>query len=230
MYRNGNMHLARGDQIHRDTPLVEDGKHPRQKGVGNRPLVRVDVEDRDLVLDRHGSRTLRLLAGRWVGWFPRPLDLLVGGQGRVWLDDGAFAAGVLDVLDSDGDWGLGLDHLVHGQVVDDFGAVKGQLGGLGWGDGRDESGGGDLGRVGGEDAINFLPDLKLISPEADSSQGSAEIRVATADVTIQKTSRDVTEEASDDWYTVLTRKDLLGNDGGDLTVKAGIEPPWAVKV
>lgn len=229
-----DVHLGRGDQIHRDLVLVEDGEEPRQESVRDRPLVGVDVDDGDLVLDGHGRGTLGFGApgaGRAVGGAGAvgavllvALEGLVGRQKGVGLDDGALAARVLDVLDADGDRRRGLDHLVHGQVVDNFGAVEGQLGGLGGRDGRDEARRGHLGWVGGEDAVDFLPDLQLVGFQAYGRQRGAQVRVATADVAVEQAARYVAEEAGDDWYAVLTGEDLLGDDLGRVPVEGGVEP------
>lgn len=80
-------------------------------------------------------------------------------------------------------------------MVDDFGSVKRQFGGLGGGDAGDESRGGDLGRVGGEDAVYFFPDLELGGFEAYRCERGAEISVASPDIAIEERSRDIAEEA-----------------------------------
>lgn len=55
------MDLASGDQIHRDLVLVEDSEDASQKGMGYRSLVRVYVDDSDLIFDRDSCRSLWLL-------------------------------------------------------------------------------------------------------------------------------------------------------------------------
>jgi len=98
----------------------------------------------------------------------------------VWENDGSFSTWVPNILDSDGD--TGADDLVHGERMDDFGTVVGKLRGFLRGDNGDESGGTDFAGVGGEDTINFFPDLELICIEPNGTEGSAEVGVSTADL------------------------------------------------
>lgn len=129
VHRHGNVHFRSRNQVHADLVLVEDGKKPRKEMVRDRPLVGVDVDDGDLVLDGDGRGALGLVAleaGRAVGGGGSvgaavgaavllvALERLVGRQQGIGLDNGALTARVLDVLDADRDRGSGLDHLVHG--------------------------------------------------------------------------------------------------------------------
>jgi len=106
----------------------------------------------------------------------------------VWEDDGSFSTRVFDVLDSDGD--AGADNLLHCEGVDNFRAVVGELRRFLGGDNGNESRGGDFARVGGEDTINFFPDLEFVCVEADGAEGSAEVGVSTADLGQEGTGDD----------------------------------------
>lgn len=88
----------------------------------------------------------------------------------VGLDDRASGMRAEDILDADGDSG---DALLEGEIVDYFAAVEGQLPCFVGSEGGEELGGGDFSRVGGEDAINFLPDLELAGGETDGDEGGA---------------------------------------------------------
>ena len=131
--RQRHVHLARGDEVDGDVVLVQDREDPEEEAVRDGPLVGVDVDDADVVLDRHRRRPSRLPPGRGR----TGLRFHGGLPGRCARDHArAVAARVVDVLDPDGYRGHGVDDLVHGEVVDDLGAVKGQLGRLRGCDGR----------------------------------------------------------------------------------------------
>lgn len=107
-----DVHFGRGDEVDRDAVAVQDREDLGEEPVRDRPLVRVHVDDRDVVLDRHRRRPLRCLPQRRVRR-PRPLDLLRRGHHRVRNDDGSVSSGVLHVLDPDLDGRFCLDDLVH---------------------------------------------------------------------------------------------------------------------
>lgn len=56
-----HMHLTRRDEVHRDGLLVEDGEDSRKEAMGDGSLVRVHVDDADLILDRDGGWALGIL-------------------------------------------------------------------------------------------------------------------------------------------------------------------------
>lgn len=131
-------------------------------------------------------------------------------------DDGSGATRVHDVLDADGD--ACADDLLHGEGMNDLGAVKGQLSSLRRRDAGKQSSRGDLARVGREDAIDLLPDLKLLGLDAHSNQCGAEIGVPTSNG-VQNATWDVAEEASDDWNLVTTCLDFSGERGSQVRVE-----------
>lgn len=59
--------------------------------------------------------------------------------------------------------------------MNDFGSVVGQFGSFLRSDRREESSGGDFARVGGEDSVDFFPDLKLGCRSSDGTESSTEI-------------------------------------------------------
>lgn len=147
--------------------------------------VAVDVDDDDRVLDCDGGGPLvALYQMRVLRSEPdvaRRLRRRVFAlaRDRVREDHGALAGGVLDVLDAD--WDACPDHLLHGERVDDLGAVVGEFCGFLGCDHGDEARGGDLTWVGGKDPVDFFPHLEFVGIEADSEEGAAEVGVAAAD-------------------------------------------------
>jgi hypothetical protein len=149
MDSHGNMHFARRDQIHRQMMTIQDAKDLGQEPMRASPLRRVHIKHDDILLNSDGRRAfrspVRLVVELGGGARAKQLGLeRVGGMHalvlllvRVWVDDGAGAAWVHDVLDADGD--AGADDLLHDEGVHDFGPVEGELGGLGWGDVEQEA-------------------------------------------------------------------------------------------
>lgn len=142
-------------------------------------------------------------------------------------NNGALAFGILDVLDADLYRGLGLDHLVHGQVVDDFGAIEGQLGSLRGRDGAEESRGRNLGRVCREDSVDFLPDLQLIGLEAHGHERGAKVRVSSSDIAVHETAWHVAKETCDHGdsraaclYPLLEQRGGIAVKGGRKAIRA----------
>lgn len=86
---------------------------------------------------------------------------------------------IFNVFNADGD--TGFDDLFHCKRVDDFGTIVCELSGFFRSDDGDELRGGNLARVGGEDAVNFFPDLKLVGVNADCEEGSTEVSVPAPD-------------------------------------------------
>ena len=117
----------------------------------------------------------------------------------VGLDDGTGAVRAEDVLDADGDAG---DALLEGEIVDDFAAVESEFAGLVRCERGEEAGGRDFAWVGGENAVDFFPDLELGGLEADGDEGGAEVAVATAEG-VDETIGDAAEETGDDRDTVV---------------------------
>ncbi|KAI3485790.1 hypothetical protein L1887_50836 [Cichorium endivia] len=249
-----HMHLGRRNQIHHHTVLVERTKDLGKESMADRLAVRVHVEHQHVVLDRHRRRQLplahhgprRIRLGRSA---PRgkvrlarrrrhgrtrlvhvSVDELVFGAvvalGDVGKDDGAHAGGVLDVFDADGD-GL-FDGLLHGEGVDDFRAVVGELCGFLGSDGGDEACGGHLARVGGEDAIDLLPDLELLGLDADGAESGAEVGVAAADLGEERAG-DVAKVAGDDGHACACSQ-AVAKRVAELVVEGLVERELAADV
>lgn len=218
-----DVHLTGGDEIHRDGVLVEDGKHTSKEAVGDGALVGMDVDDADVILDSDGSRSLgfpvvTLKLGR------ASCELVTSRQDRVGDNNGAVTARVLDVLNTDGDRGLGTDDLVHSKMMNDLGAVKGQLRRLGGRDGRQEPSGGNLGGVGREDAVDLLPDLQLLGLDAHGAEGGAQVRVAAADVAVDQAAGHVAEESRNHGDPALARHNLADKRLRGDSVEVVVEP------
>lgn len=191
MNRHTDVHLTRTDQIHNHPESIQRSKDLGEESMTERLSIRVDVDDYDLVLDGNGGREMlrEPLDGSLVD---RELSRLRVENGSVGLrvDDGSSSERVLDVLDSDGDGGS--DDLFHGEGVDDLRTVVGKLGGFVGSDDGDETSGGDFARVGGEDTVDLLPDLKFGGIETDGAECSTEIGVASSNL-LEEGSRDDSE-------------------------------------
>ena len=141
-----------------------------------------------------------------------------GGIGkRIREDDGAVATGVHDILDANGN--TGTNDLLHGEGMDDFRAVKGQLGGLGGRDGGQQAGGGHLARVCREDTVDFLPDLQLVCLDAHGDQGSAQIGIAASDGAEYATWH-IAKEASNHGDLVTACSDLAAQLVGEGVIES----------
>ncbi len=77
---------------------------------------------------------------------------------------------------------MGFDDLIHGEGVDDFGAVERQFGGFAWRDRVKKTRRGHFARVGGEYAVDFLPDLQCSGFETNGDQSCAKVGVAPANL------------------------------------------------
>jgi len=147
--------------------------------------VRMNVQHDDITLRRDGSGALMARLQQCVmGAIPEvPWDL----AGRVFAlpcerigkDHGALTARVLDVLYPD--WDPRADHLLHGEWVDDLGAVVREFCCLLGSDDRDQAGRDDFAGVGGEDSVHFLPHLKFVRIKAYGEKRRTKISVAPAD-------------------------------------------------
>jgi hypothetical protein len=189
--RHTDVNLARADQIDNHAEPVQRPKDPRQEPMRDRLPVRVDVDDDDRVLD--GDRRRKVLREfldrpRLGDLRSRP-SLSVDRGRRLRVDDGPAAR---RVLDPDGD--ARSDDLLHRERMDDLAAIVGELGGLVGGDDRDETSGRDLARVGGEDAVDFFPDLELGGFKTDGDEGGTEVGVASTDL-LEKRAGDDAEVA-----------------------------------
>jgi hypothetical protein len=226
---HGDVHFRRRDQVHREVPAVQDAEDVHEEAVGTRALVTVHIKHNDVVLDGHGCRPLGALQSREdTGGAGAEKAGLLGG--RAWLvleaigeDDGAVAARVHDVFDADGD--ARADDLLHGERMDDLGAVKRQFSSLGGRDRGEDTGRGDLARVCREDAVHLLPDLQFVCLDADGYQSSTQISIATSD-SAQDASRDISEEARNDRNSVAASLYFFAQRFGEVPVKGLTHTPF----
>ena len=99
--------------------------------------------------------------------------LVLGGYDR------AGVRRIEGVADADGDAGLARRR--HGWCVQHLGAVAGHVERSAVADGGDAAGGGHVPRVGGHDAGNVGPDLKVLGAEGGGVQRCAVVRAAAAE-------------------------------------------------
>lgn len=114
-----DVHFGSRDQIHGHLAFIKNRKHLCKKAMRDRSFIRMHVDNADFILDRHSSGPFRSFAQTDSTW----MSVMRKGSNtefRIWHDDRAVSTRVLDVLDADWDWGVGVDDLVHGEVVDDF--------------------------------------------------------------------------------------------------------------
>jgi hypothetical protein len=183
-------------------PAVKNTEDVHQESMSARTLVTVDVQDDDIMLDSNSRRPLWALELRKQAGRPCTEELsvaerraVVNGTGVVGEDDSAGIARVHNIFDADGD--AGADYLLHGEGMDNLGAVEGQLSSLGGRDGGKQSGSRDLAWVRSKDAIDLLPDLELLGPGTNSDQSSTEIGVTTANG-VEQSAGHVAKVAGDD--------------------------------
>jgi hypothetical protein len=206
MNRHTNMHLTCRDQIDHNPILVQDPKDPCEEAVRNRLAVRVDGKDDDGVFDgdccrtqvrfqsgggeggrdgRGGRRGDGVLCGTTFGGF-------VGSRtDSIREDDRSLSLRILDILDPDRD--RRPNNLLHRERVNDLRAVVREFGGFFRSDGTQQTGGRDFARVGGEDSVDFFPDLKLRGTSTDGAEGSAEVRITATDLGEEGTGDDAEE-------------------------------------
>lgn len=204
-------------------PAIQDAEDIHQESMSARTLVTVDVQDDDIVLDSNSRRSLWALELRKQAGGPCTEELSVAERravvdktGVVGEDDSAGIAWVHDIFDANGN--AGADYLLHGEGMDNLGAVEGQLSGLGGRDGGKQSGGRDLAWVGGEDAIDLLPDLELLGPGTNSYQSGTEIGVSTANG-VEQSAGHVAKVAGDDGDFVAACCDFLAQILGQVLVE-----------
>ena len=221
---HGDVDLRRGDEVDTKAVLVQNAEDGHEEAVSTGALLAVHVKHSDVALDSHsrwalGRVVLAQIGDRAVTEETSPLAYLaVEGVGE---DDSASIARVHDVLDPDRD--AGTDDLIHGEGVDDLGTIEGQLSSLARGDGVKKASGGHLTRVGSKDTVDFLPDLQLFGTQANSSESSAKVGVATAHV-LQQTSRNSTEVASNDGHSIVAVcVDTLGDGKGQVLVELVVQ-------
>jgi len=65
--------------------------------------------------------------------------------------------------------------------------------------------------------------LQLLGLDANREQGGAKVSVATANVTVDETARDISKETSDNWNTVFTSDDLAGESLRSCAVELVVE-------
>lgn len=123
MNRHRDVHLARRDEVDDDPKAVERAENASEEPMRDGLPVRVDVDDDNVVLDRHRCR--EVLGESLDGSGGRCEVGRLGRRRRVRLrvDDRSSSERVLDVLDPDGN--LGADNLLHGEGVNDLAAVVG---------------------------------------------------------------------------------------------------------
>lgn len=144
-------------------PAVQNAEDVHQEAVSTSALVAVDVQDNDVVLDGDSGGTPRGIeraqqarGARTEKAVPKRRVRLQGLQ-VVRENDGASTTRIHDVLDADGD--ARADDLLHGEGMDDLGAVESQLSSLRGRNAGEKSCSRDLARVSGEDTIYLLPYL-----------------------------------------------------------------------
>jgi hypothetical protein len=194
---HGYMDFGRRNEVDGQMPLVENREDGHEEAVGTRALLGVHVEHGNTALNGDSGGTLGSVVSAETDQtaVAEERRLLLAKVGCIGPDHGTLVAWVLDILNADGD--AGLDDLVHGEGVDDFRSIEGQLGSLGWGDRGQQTSSGHLARVCGEDAVDLFPDLQLGGANADSNQSGAKVGVATSNLS-EKTARDVAKVASND--------------------------------
>lgn len=223
MQGHGYVDLGRGDEVNRQVPLVEDGEDGHEETVCTGTLLRMHVKHGDATLDSDSGGTLGTVLGAEADQAAvAEKTRLLASQvvSLVGPDDGSLVARVFDVLDTNGN--AGFDDLIHGEGVNNFGTVKGQLGGLGRSDRGQQASGGHLARVGSKDTIDFLPDLQLRGANSDSDQSGAKVGVATADLG-EEAARDVSKVTGNDGNGITTGKDRLCERGCQVAVEIVVD-------
>lgn len=213
------MDLGRRDKVDNDAVAVEDAKDLSKEAMGKSLFVASHVEKQDLVFDGDGGG---LVAHFFFAEVAVGLEDGVnhGGAGVLGVaafgeNDGAVALGVFYVFDADGD--AGVDDLVHGEGMDHFAAIVGKLGRFFRGDDGQQSGGRDLARVGGEDAVHLFPDLELDGVQTDGAQGCTKVCVASTNLSQKGAGHDA-KEAGDHGHSVAALEQSLAHALGKPVV------------
>ena len=146
----GDVHFVEFEQVDLHVVLFEDEADLGEELGRADFAVGVHVDDCDGAFGGYGRGAFGAEEG--VGVF---------GCGDFSLgDDGTGGGWVFDVFDADGDvW----DAVVDGEMVDDFGAVEGELVHFAGVDGGEEFGGGYFARVSGEETIDLFPSAFVVS-------------------------------------------------------------------
>jgi hypothetical protein len=207
-------------------PAVQNAEDVHQEAVSTSALVAVDVQDNDVVLDGDSGGTPRGIeraqqarGARTEKAVPKRRVRLQGLQ-VVRENDGASTTRIHDVLDADGD--ARADDLLHGEGMDDLGAVESQLSSLRGRNAGEKSCSRDLARVSGEDTIYLLPYLQLPGLDTNCDQSSTEIGVSTSNG-VQQTTGYVAKESSDDRDLVTACLDLSSQCSSQICVELLVE-------
>ena len=72
--------------------------------------------------------------------------------------------------------------------------------------------------------------MQLLGLDANGEQGGAKVSVATANITIDETARDISKETSDNWNTVFTCDDLASESLRSCAVKLVVEAACGIIV
>mmetsp|Transcript_18689 Transcript_18689/g.33656 ORF Transcript_18689/g.33656 Transcript_18689/m.33656 type:complete len:271 (+) Transcript_18689:149-961(+) len=149
--RDGN--LGRGEHVHAHLVLLEVGEYRAEESVRAEHLERVDIHQRYAALARDGC------------------DHPVGIAHLI--DHASWCRWIVRILNPHGN--VRLQCRLHGDGMQHLRAEVGEFGGLlvrylGYGDGGfDETG------VGGEDAVDVLPDLDFVDLEGGADGGCGEV-------------------------------------------------------
>lgn len=204
--------------------LVQDAEDGHEEAVSTGALLAVHVKHSDVALDSHSRRALgrvmlAQVGDRAITEEASPLAHLSVKSIRE--DDSTGVARVHDVLDPDRD--AGTDDLIHGEGVDDLRTIEGQFSSLARGDRVKKASGRHLAWVSGKDTVDFLPDLQLLGTQANSSESSTQVGVATAHV-LQEASRNSAEVASNDRHSIVAVcVDTRSNGKGQVLVELVVQ-------
>jgi hypothetical protein len=221
---HGDVNLGRGNEVDTQTMLVQDTEDGHKEAVGTGSLLAVHVKHSDATLDSHSCRTLGRVMLAQIGdrtiaeeACPSAHLTIVG----IGVDHSTSVTRIHDVLDPDRD--AGTNDLVHSEGMDNLGTVEGQFGSLTRGDRVQEACGRHLAWVGCEDAIDFLPDLKLLGTQTNGSESRTQVGVTTADA-LEKTSRHSAKVASDDGHSIIAVSvDTVGNRESQVLVELVVQ-------
>lgn len=222
MQGHGDVDLGGGDEVHGEVPTVQDTENVHQETMSTCALVAMNVQNNNVVLNGDSCGALgRVHCAQNAGGASAEETIPERGVRFQRLqivreDDSASTARVHDILDANGN--ASADDLLHGEGMNDLRAIESQLSSLGWRDAGEKSSGRDLARVGSENAVNLLPDLKLFSLDTHGNQCRAEIGVSTSNG-VEETAWNIAEEASNDGDLVTAGLDLSGQGCSQVRVE-----------
>jgi hypothetical protein len=72
--------------------------------------------------------------------------------------------------------------------------------------------------------------LQLLGLYTNGEQSGAEVSVATTNVTVDETTRDISKETSDNWNTVFTSDNLAGESLRSCAVELVVETACGIIV